>query len=950
MAKNVLLIEYEQRDRNRVRSLLASPDFEVTEAHDGEEGLAAFAPGRFDVVLLSGKLPRISSSDVIREIRNKGGLEAPPILLMPVGYSGSNTKADAQKIGAFEIVPKPFTDGAIVAAVRSALDATDKEAKTVRIPTGALTSSDIFSDLLEELGREATDAGVRPVPKAPAPPPAAARAGEPDEMERRLRDTLSGVTGSTKPAAAPRPSPPAVPKAPRPRKPGEDDLDRMISETLRIPIPRTKETSPPTPARADATPARSDATPARADQTPTGSRRAEPREAVIPEGPDRFGQYELLSKIASGGMAEVFRARRTGVEGFQKIVAIKKILPHIADNDEFITMFADEAKLAAELNHPNIVHIYDLGKIQAGGYFIAMEYVEGTDLRSILRRGRHAGLPMPVPLAVYVASKVASALDYAHRRRDARGEDLHIVHRDVSPQNILISHEGEIKLCDFGIAKADRKVSQTESGSLKGKLQYMSPEQAWGKPIDHRSDLFSLGSVLHEMLTGERLFRGATDMVVLELVRKAEVVAPSQRNPDVPAALDAVVLKALARDRDARYATGAEMLRDLESILYSYTPAPGSADVAIYLDHLREAEADASLTRRAEPARAPAPPPPVAPAPVAPAPPVVPPAPPVVVPPAPEVPAPVVAAAEVVEERPQSGEVFGSFSAARIESERKNRTPLYLGMAAVLVIGGLLAVFLARRNPAPAPETAPTPVPVATEAVAAANVPPPAITAPAPSDPRAIQQEVQRELAAKRQAMKDQKAALAGAMPGVTPRRAPTSAPRVAPTEAPVARVVPAAPLPTAAAPEPTEVAVAPPPAQREAPAPQVAAAEVPTPAPREVPPAPARAAAPAEPEVARGDLVGPGPGVVEPSLLAPPRIAYPVMARQQKISGQVIVLVLVNENGAVTDARVQKGIGGRTGIDQVVLDAVRSSRFRAATKKGIPVKMWRTVVVDVRP
>jgi TonB family protein len=392
------------------------------------------------------------------------------------------------------------------------------------------------------------------------------------------------------------------------------------------------------------------------------------------------------------------------------------------------------------------------------------------------------------------------------------------------------------------------------------------------------------------------------------------------------------------------------MLRDLESILYSYTPAPGSADVAIYLDHLREAEADASLTRRAEPARAPAPPPPVAPAPVAPAPPVVPPAPPVVVPPAPEVPAPVVAAAEVVEERPQSGEVFGSFSAARIESERKNRTPLYLGMAAVLVIGGLLAVFLARRNPSPAPEIAPTPVPVATEAVAAANVPPPAITAPAPSDPRAIQQEVQRELAAKRQAMKDQKAALAGAMPAVTPRRAPTSAPRVAPTEAPVARVVPAAPLPTAAPPEPTEVAVAPPPAQREAPAPQVAAAEVPTPAPREVPPAPARAAAPAEPEVARGDLVGPGPGVVEPSLLAPPRIAYPVMARQQKIAGQVIVLVLVNENGAVTDARVQKGIGGRTGIDQVVLDAVRSSRFRAATKKGIPVKMWRTVVVDVRP
>ena len=218
-----------------------------------------------------------------------------------------------------------------------------------------------------------------------------------------------------------------------------------------------------------------------------------------------------------------------------------------------------------------------------------MEYVEGTDLRSILVAGRQASQPMPVPLAVYVACKVASALDYAHRRRDARGEELHIVHRDVSPQNILISHEGEIKLCDFGIAKADRKVSQTESGSLKGKLQYMSPEQAWGKPIDHRSDLFSLGSVLHEMLTGERLFRGATDMLVLELVRKADVAAPSQANPDVSPALDAVVRKALAREPDARYATGSEMLRDLESILYSFSPAPGSADVAIYLNRLREA-------------------------------------------------------------------------------------------------------------------------------------------------------------------------------------------------------------------------------------------------------------------------------------------------------------------------------------------------------------------------
>ena len=927
MAKNVLLIEYEQRDRNRVRSLLASPDFTVTEAHDGEEGLAAFESGRFDVVLLGGKLPRMESADVIRAIRNKGGLEAPPILLMPVGYSGSNTKADAQKIGAFEIVPKPFNDAAIAAAVRAALDATDREAKTVRIPTTSLTANDIFSDLLEELGREPAEPVTPSSPKAPVPAPPTRPSAE-DEMERRLRDTLSGVT--TRPAAAPKAPPPTKATPAAPRKSGGDEIDRMISETLRIKIPRPKETSPGTPVRADS--------------TPSGSRRAEPREAVVPEGPDRFGQYELLEKIASGGMAEVFRARRTGVEGFQKTVAIKKILPHIADNDEFITMFADEAKLAAELNHPNIAHIYDLGKIQAGGYFIAMEYVEGTDLRSLLVAGRQSGLPMPIPLAVYVASKVASALDYAHRRRDARGEDLHIVHRDVSPQNILISHEGEIKLCDFGIAKADRKVSQTESGSLKGKLQYMSPEQAWGKPIDHRSDLFSLGSVLHEMLTGERLFRGATDMVVLELVRKAEVVAPSRLNPDVSAALDAVVLKALAREPDARYATGSEMLRDLEAILYSYSPAPGSADVAIYLNRLKEAAAAAATARPAEPARVSAPPPAPEPVPAAPRPPVPP-------PPPPPAAAPVAAASppQAGEEGARGGEVFGSFSATRIESERKKRAPLYIGMAAVLVIGGILALVLGRRSPAPAPAVAPTPAPAVTEVVAQTSLTPPAsgVTPSAGTDPRAIQQEVQRELAAKRLAAA-KTAALAGALPGPTPRHVPTLAP---PPEA-VARTIPSPPpsLPTAVPPEPTQVAAAVAPAPRDAPA-DAAEAPEPTAVPREVPPpAPRAAPPPAEPEVTRGDLVGPGPGVVEPALLAPPRIAYPAMARQQRVAGQVVVLVLVNENGAVADARVQRGIGGRTGIDGIVLDAVRGSHFRAATKKGIPVKMWRTVVVDVKP
>ena len=524
-------------------------------------------------------------------------------------------------------------------------------------------------------------------------------------MDKILSDTLSGVLSRPRPAAGATPPPSAAPAAPR--------------------------------------------------------RREEPEAAVASSGPDRFGQYEILERIASGGMAELYKAKRTGVEGFQKIVAIKKILPHLADDEAFVTMFADEAKLAAQLNHPNIIHIYDLGKIQAGGYFIAMEYVDGRDLRAIQQAGREMGVPLPVPLAVYVASKVASALDYAHRRRDAEGHELNIVHRDVSPQNILISYEGDIKLCDFGIAKAASKASKTQSGALKGKIQYMSPEQAWGKPIDRRSDLFSLGVVLHELLTGERLFHGDTDINVLEKVRVADVAPPSRANPEVPQNLDAVVLKALAREPDDRYANASDLLRDLDSVLYSYTPAPGSADVAIYLHRLQAEEgavADAKArevaqaAHEAEPAarkrkskgapvsrKTGATPRPSEPAEAAPPKP----------PPAPPPPAAPPAAREP--SRP-SPEVFGSLEKSG-EAEKASRTPLVVGViaAALALVGFLAWKFMKPQGAAPV-------VPIANPTAAATAVanPTPASAAPVPTaaaagiDPKAVEAEVQRQLAARR--------------------------------------------------------------------------------------------------------------------------------------------------------------------------------------------------------
>ncbi len=224
-----------------------------------------------------------------------------------------------------------------------------------------------------------------------------------------------------------------------------------------------------------------------------------------------YGEYVLLDRVAAGGMAEVFRAKREGVEGFEKIVAVKRVLPHLSNNAEFVEMFIAEAKIVASLTHPNIAQIFDLGKIDAS-YFIAMEFVEGRDLRTILSRASDRDTRLGVDLAAIIAAKVGAALEYAHRHRDEEGKELQIVHRDVSPQNILVSSEGEVKLVDLGIARAATKASHTDSGSLRGKLLYMSPEQAWGKSLDRRSDIFSLGVVFYEVLTGHPLFSGNSEI------------------------------------------------------------------------------------------------------------------------------------------------------------------------------------------------------------------------------------------------------------------------------------------------------------------------------------------------------------------------------------------------------------------------------------------------------
>lgn len=303
----------------------------------------------------------------------------------------------------------------------------------------------------------------------------------------------------------------------------------------------------------------------------------QPKRQPIP-----FGKYLLLDRINIGGMAEVWRGKQFGASGFERLVAIKRILPNIAEDDEFISMFIDEAKISVQLTHANVASIYELGNI-LGSYFISMEYIPGKDMRAIFDRCRKKGEPAPVPLVAFCVSKMCEGLDYAHRKKDGMGREMNIVHRDISPQNVLISYEGEVKVIDFGIAKAAGKATKTQAGILKGKFGYMSPEQIRGLPLDRRSDVFAIGVCLYEMLTGERLFVGDSDFSVLEKVRKAEVPSPTTYNRRIPETLERIVLKALAKDVDERYQYASELGDDLQRFLITSDTIFSRKDLAQYM-------------------------------------------------------------------------------------------------------------------------------------------------------------------------------------------------------------------------------------------------------------------------------------------------------------------------------------------------------------------------------
>jgi serine/threonine protein kinase len=297
--------------------------------------------------------------------------------------------------------------------------------------------------------------------------------------------------------------------------------------------------------------------------------------------PIQFGKYTLFERIGRGGMAEVYKGRIQGPAGFERVFVVKRILPHLSDDASFIKMFVEEAKLSARLNHPNIVHIFELGAVE-GEYFISMEYIRGHDLSETMRSiWKALGPPRP-ELVAYIGREACRGLAYAHNLTDENGRPLGMIHRDVSPSNVMLSYEGAVKMLDFGIAKALGDAEPSKSGTLKGKYAYMAPEQTEGDNIDNRSDIFAIGIVLHEVLTGRRLFKGQNDVQTIERVRRCEVPPPSAQNAAVPRELDHILLKALQRDPARRWSNAADMADALDDIVHSARFQPTHLQQILY--------------------------------------------------------------------------------------------------------------------------------------------------------------------------------------------------------------------------------------------------------------------------------------------------------------------------------------------------------------------------------
>jgi serine/threonine protein kinase len=310
-------------------------------------------------------------------------------------------------------------------------------------------------------------------------------------------------------------------------------------------------------------------------------------------------RYTITERLDHGGMAEVFRGVAESMEGFKKSVAIKRILPNLTKNQKFVSMFLDEARLSLFLQHANIVQVFDISRTPDNAYFLVMEYVDGCNLKALIERQKQKGKRIEIAHTIYLMIECCKALQYAHMlEHPETNEPLGIVHRDISPPNILLSKNGEVKLVDFGLAKANSQIESTDPGVVKGKFSYLSPEAASGLDVDHRADVFAVGIILWELFTGRRLFLGETDYQTVELVRQARVPSIAALNPEVESEVEQIVRKALARDPEDRYQSANDLGDALAQYLFSRRMKVTARDIA---NLVKDTQVEMMRKRSAEP-------------------------------------------------------------------------------------------------------------------------------------------------------------------------------------------------------------------------------------------------------------------------------------------------------------------------------------------------------------
>lgn len=638
MIRNILLVEYDVPTIDEIREALSSPIFQISEAAEGEEAKNILKEKRFALVITAAMLPKFHGFNLALHVATH--YPGTKIIIISGIYKGDDTRQKAiSQYKADDFIEKPIDKRFFRARVLEILGLSEKDLQkhlamstvrvplvdTTKIPTmkkileekKKLSSEDIFGDLIDReeeagkyeisLGEDAEENKEKEKEKE-------------IEMEIDLGETdespATRIPASMK-TSAPGPGTAAFPRPAR-KKPDslatqkfeididslvkpekrikddkkfkkiEEEISRKFEDTLSgLGLSGKKTEVGAATQKIDALDEQGIKEQVMKIEKSRGrgefeTIKIEMPEAVLEDDEKEVGDYEILGQIARGGMAEIYKAKKKGVKGFEKIIALKKILSGYGEDDKYIEMFVDEAKIAAELSHPNIVQIYDLGK-KNDFYFIAMEYVSGRDLRLILRRLTELKRLFPEELALYLILKILAALNYAHSARDSKGKPLEIVHRDISPPNILVSFDGNVKLTDFGVSKATTRMHQTVSGALKGKLLYMSPEQACSdSDIDYRSDLYSTGIILFELITGRKLFMDSSDLLVLKKVQQGEIIKPSEFKKDISPALEYIILKSLRKDKDKRYHNAAEMMKDIETYLMNnYERA---AD-AVHLSH-----------------------------------------------------------------------------------------------------------------------------------------------------------------------------------------------------------------------------------------------------------------------------------------------------------------------------------------------------------------------------